>query len=165
MVKGNIYPLPDLQNPFLGVHFTRNMQGEVYIGPTAIPAFGREHYRAFHGMGKESLRILYNDLVLFLCNERFRHIAITEPRKYIPNRFFQDASSLVKELQPDDIESCEKVGIRPQLVDWKRKELAMDFLVLRDQETVHILNAVSPAFTSSMAFAEFVVREYLDKPG
>jgi L-2-hydroxyglutarate oxidase LhgO len=44
MVRGNIYPVPDIRNPFLGIHFTRSAHGEVYLGPTAIPALGRENY-------------------------------------------------------------------------------------------------------------------------
>jgi len=165
MVKGSIYPVPDLQNPFLGVHFTRSTEGTVYIGPTAIPAFGREHYGAMQGTGKESFRILYDDIVLLLYNSKFRVLAAAEPPKYLAQIFFQDAQSLVKGLQREDIENSSKVGIRPQLVDWKQKELVMDFVVLKGQSSLHILNAISPAFTSSMAFAEFVVGEHLDGIG
>lgn len=165
LVRGNIYPVPDLRNPFLGLHFTRSVTGEVYIGPTAIPAFGREHYSLLSGMTVECLRIFYQDLILFLCNPRFRAVALSEPRKYFPAFFFQDARSLVKELHPTDIEPCKKVGIRPQLVDWDRKELVMDFLVLKDQESVHILNAISPAFTSSLAFAEHIVEHFCLRHG
>jgi L-2-hydroxyglutarate oxidase len=161
MVRGNIYPVPDLRNPFLGVHFTRTAHGEVSIGPTAIPAFGREHYHLFDGLGPESLRILYQDMALFFSNVKFRTVATSEPWKYVPRYFFEEAKALLKDLRQDDIEACEKVGIRPQLVDWEKKELVMDFLVLKDQERLHILNAISPAFTSSMAFAEYVVNEHL----
>ncbi|MDE3226686.1 MAG: L-2-hydroxyglutarate oxidase [Nitrospirota bacterium] len=164
LVKGNIYPVPDLRNPFLGVHFTRSIHDHVYVGPTAIPAFGRENYRLLEKLTGESLRILFDDARLFFLNQQFRTVALTEPRKYLARYFFEDAKSLVKALSPDDLGPCEKVGIRPQLVDWEKKELVMDFLVLKEQESLHILNAISPAFTSSMAFAEYVASEYLGTP-
>jgi len=65
---------------------------------------------------------------------------------------------LVKRLLPEWIEPSDRVGIRPQLVDWEKKELVMDFVVIKDGNTIHILNTISPAFTSSMAFAKFVVK-------
>lgn len=161
LVRGNIYPVPDLRNPFLGVHFTRGIHGQVYVGPTAIPALGRENYQLFEQLSSESFRILFDDARLFFLNQKFRTVALSEPRKYLTRYFFQDAKSLVKALVREDLESSDKVGIRPQLVDWAKKELVMDFLVLKDDQSLHILNAISPAFTSSMAFAEYVIAEYL----
>ena len=71
-----------------------------------------------------------------------------------------EAKKLVPELAVEDIEDTPKVGIRPQLVDWKSKKLVMDFIVLKDGDSLHILNAISPAFTCSMAFARHVVKEF-----
>jgi len=159
-VNGNIYPVPDIRNPFLGVHFTRGIHGDVYIGPTAIPAFGRENYGIFKGIDAEGLSILFSDAALFLNNEKFRSVALTEPRKYVFSYFFRDAQKLVKHLKPDYIEPADKVGIRAQLVDWNTKELVMDFLVQQDGDAVHILNPVSPAFTCSMELAKRIAREY-----
>jgi len=161
LVRGNIYPVPDLRNPFLGVHFTRGIHDDVYIGPTAIPAFGRENYGFTDNLGHESLRILFNSGLMFLADKKFRSVALTEPRKYFSRCFFEDARGLVEGLCPNDLLACSKVGIRPQLVDWIKKELVMDFMILRDQESFHILNAISPAFTSSMAFAEYVADEFI----
>ena len=81
-------------------------------------------------------------------------------KKYDPSFFFRTAGKLVKRLNPDDIESSSKVGIRAQLVDWNTKEMVMDFLVHQDGEAVHILNPVSPAFTCSMELAKQVVKKY-----
>ncbi len=162
LVRGNIYPVPDVRNPFLGIHFTRNVHGEVYLGPTAIPAFGRENYGKLQGVDAEGLEIIYRDAVLFLVNPKFRDVALREPRKYLSQYFFASAAELVKRLVPADIEPAEKVGIRAQLVDWNNKELEMDFLVLREGNTTHILNPVSPAFTSSMDLAQKIVREYIN---
>lgn len=161
LCNGNIYPVPNVQNPFLGVHFTKNIHGDVYVGPTAIPALGRENYGIFKGMDREALSIAWKELVLFCNNEKFRGVALTEPKKYLRSCFFSDARKLVKELKPEWLADTDKVGIRPQLVDWKTKELMMDFLVEKQGNTVHVLNAISPAFTSSMAFAKYIVDHYL----
>lgn len=163
LVKGNIYPVPDLRNPFLGVHFTRNLHGDVYIGPTAIPAFGRENYGLFQGMNQEAIKILWHQAILFCVNPKFRSVALEEPKKYCSSYFYRDAKKLVKELQKDWIIPTEKVGIRPQLIDVNKKELMMDFLIEKKHHTLHILNAISPAFTSSMAFAKYVVNHYLNR--
>ncbi len=161
LVNGNIYPVPDLRNPFLGVHFTRNLHGDVYIGPTAIPAFGRENYGILQGIDSEAGKILWNQVKMFCSNSKFRSVALEEPKKYIPSYFYQDAKKLVKELHPDWIIPTHKVGIRPQLIDIHKKELMMDFLIEKQNNVLHILNAISPAFTSSMAFAQYVVKQYL----
>jgi L-2-hydroxyglutarate oxidase len=160
LVRGNIYPLPNIRNPFLGVHFTKSVHGEVYLGPTAIPAFGRENYGILKGLERESIEIVCRDVRLFLKNENFRDVALEETRKYSFKYFFEDAKKLVRELHPSDIENSSKVGIRPQLVDLKKNELVMDFLIQKDKRSIHILNSISPAFTSSMYFAEMVVEEY-----
>lgn len=154
MIRGSIYPVPDIRNPFLGVHFTRNVHGDVYLGPTAIPALGRENYGILEGIDSEMFQILTSDALLFLTNAKFRNVALTEPRKYLFPFFFRDAAALVHRLSPDDLEATHKVGIRPQLVDWKSKELVMDFMVVQDGRTIHVLNPISPAFTSSMDLAQ-----------
>ncbi len=159
-VNGNIYPVPDIRNPFLGVHFTRSVHGDVYLGPTAIPAFGRENYGVLAGIDAEGFGILLEDLVMFLANPQFRSVALTEPRKYFPSFFFRDAARLVKKLRPEDVEPSSKVGIRPQLVDWETKQLVMDFMVVADGPALHVLNPISPAFTSSMDLAQGIVREH-----
>lgn len=163
-VKSSIYPVPDIRNPFLGVHFTRCVDGRVYLGPTAIPAFGRENYGLLEGIDGEGFRILMEDAALFFVNPKFRSVAVSESRKYFPSCFFSDAARLVKEMAPEDVEPSRKVGIRAQLVDWGTKEMVMDFLVVEDGGTIHILNPISPAFTSSMDLARTVVGEYFAGP-
>ncbi|QJA05891.1 L-2-hydroxyglutarate oxidase [Thermosulfurimonas marina] len=161
LVRGNIYPVPDIRNPFLGVHFTKSYNGDVYIGPTAIPALGRENYGLLRDIDREALKILWQDAYLFFVNEKFRNVALTEPRKYLDRFFFKDIEPMVEGLSIEDIEPSDKVGIRPQLVDWEKKELVMDFLVIKEGNSVHILNAISPAFTSAFAFSEYVVNNYI----
>jgi L-2-hydroxyglutarate oxidase LhgO len=159
-VNGNIYPVPDIRNPFLGVHFTRSAHGDVYVGPTAIPAFGRANYGLVRGVDAEAFATVARDARLFFANAKFRSVALSEPKKYVPRFFNRDAAKLVKRFDPSLFESAAKVGIRPQLVDWRTKELVMDFLVQAKDETVHVLNPISPAFTSSMDLARAIAREH-----
>lgn len=161
LVNGNIYPVPNLGNPFLGVHFSKNIHGEVYVGPTAIPAFGRENYGFLQGIDREIGRIICSEIILYCTNKEFRQIAHAEPKKYIHAFFYREAKQLVKVLEPAWLTKALKVGIRPQLVNLRDKKLLMDFLVIKEKHSLHVLNAISPAFTSSMAFAQYVVKEYL----
>nr|WP_321256927.1 L-2-hydroxyglutarate oxidase [uncultured Pseudodesulfovibrio sp.] len=160
-INGSIYPVPNIKNPFLGVHFTRSVHGDVYVGPTAIPAFGRENYGILKGLDTEFLSILFQDLNLFIENEKFRQVALEEPRKYFFKYFFRDAAKLVKHITANDFISTSKAGIRPQLINTDTHELVMDFVIKRHDNTVHILNSISPAFTSSMYFAELTVKQYI----
>lgn len=161
LVNGNIYPVPNIKNPFLGVHFTKNIHGDVYLGPTAIPAFGRENYQKLEGISYEAFSILGHSAVLFLQNPKFRQVALTEPKKYFAKYFFNDAKKLVKTLEPKWITSCDKAGIRPQLINWRTKELVMDFMFEQTDTSLHVLNAISPAFTSSMAVADHLVEKIM----
>ena len=157
LVNGNIYPVPDLDNPFLGVHFTRSVDGTVYAGPTAIPALSRENYGVFEKLDKETLKIIFRDGILTVLNDSFRGAALNEIKKYFNHYFYKEAKTLVPKLVPDDLESSSKIGIRPQLVHWPTKKLVMDFIVLKDGSSTHILNAISPGFTTSMSFSKYIV--------
>ena len=165
LVRGSIYPVPDLRNPFLGVHFTRSVDDQVYVGPTAIPAFGRENYGLLEGMGRETAAILYRDAVLLIKNSGFRSAAFTEPKKVLKRFVYAEAKKLIPELQQEDLEDTDKVGIRPQLVHWPSKQLVTDFVMLRGNRSLHILNAISPAFTTSISFARQAVETFIsDSP-
>jgi L-2-hydroxyglutarate oxidase LhgO len=156
LVRGNIYPVPDLRNPFLGVHLTRTADDDVFVGPTAIPALGRENYGGLDGWSFETPLILYRNAMLLLKNPAFRHAALTEPRNYLKRFIHRESKKLLPALQLQDLVRTNKVGIRPQLIHWPTKQLVMDFVLLEDGDSFHIINAISPAFTSSMAFAKHV---------
>ncbi len=161
LVRGNIYPVPDINNPFLGVHFTKIHDGTVYVGPTATPAIGRENYALFDDLGFETLSILWRDLALLLTNKKFRNTAFAEIKKYLKANFYKDVKEMIEGIDSKDIINSKKVGIRPQLIDINKRELLMDFLVIKESNTLHILNAISPAFTSAFAFADYLVEEYI----
>jgi (S)-2-hydroxyglutarate dehydrogenase len=159
LVKSNIYPVPDIDLPFLGVHLTRVVSGDIYVGPTAIPALGRENYGVLKGMEfKESFKIGKDLISMYLENKQnFRLLVHTEVKKYLKPWFVQAAQKLMHDIQSDDLVPCDKVGIRPQLINNKTKTLEMDYILQGTESSLHVLNAISPAFTSSFAFAEFIV--------
>ncbi len=158
-VRGNIYPVPDLRNPFLGVHFTRRPEGEVTIGPSALPLLGREQYRGMGGATVgDSLTMLAYLLRLFGRNrDHFRSIAWTELLKLTRAGFFREAEALGEGFAKSDLLPGKEPGIRAQLVDARTAELLSDFVIEPGPRSTHVLNAVSPAFTSSLPFAEHVV--------
>jgi len=162
-VTTNVYPVPDLKNPFLGVHFTVTVDGHVKIGPTSVPAFWRENYE---GMSRfrpaETAAILTREAKLFLRNSfGFRSLAIEEVRKYNRRYFTSLAASMVHELDARGFNQWGRPGIRAQLLDVTTDELVMDFVIEGDGASVHILNAVSPAFTCAFPFTKYVVDNYV----
>lgn len=158
-VKTNIYPVPNLKNPFLGVHFTVTAEGAVKIGPTAIPAFWRENYQGAQGFSAwEMADILRWQAILFARNAfGFRKLAFEEMMKYRKKHLAGLARKLVKSLDVDGFSHWSTPGIRAQLLHRKTLSLVQDFVVEGDARSVHVLNAVSPAFTCSIPFAEWVV--------
>ena len=153
--------MPDLRNPFLGVHFTVTAENRTKIGPTAIPAFWRENYRGLEGFKlKELADILQLDAVLFLANNfGFRQLAIEEIQKYSKRKLVKLAGSLLKSIRQETFSEWGKPGIRAQLVNIRNKSLEMDFRFEGDDRSFHVLNAVSPAFTCALPFSELLVKE------
>lgn len=157
-----VYPVPDLRVPFLGVHTTTTTDGTTYFGPTAVPAFGRENYRGLKGVTtSEAARISYLLSKQFFYNrDGFRRLTLYEGRRYFKPWFVEAARSIIPRLRSADLVSTEKVGIRAQILDKKSGRLVTDFLVERGEHSTHILNAISPAWTSAFPFARFVCDNY-----
>jgi len=166
-LETNVYPVPNLANPFLGVHYTLTVKNEAKIGPTAIPAFWRENYKGFDNFKlDEMVQILFYEAKLFLTNAfGFRSLAYTEVKKYIKSHLIGLAEKLTQNMNHKGYTSWSTPGIRAQLLDTKTLELVQDFVVEGDEKSIHVLNAVSPAFTSSIPFANWVVENYILKEG
>lgn len=158
-LRTNIYPVPDLRNPFLGVHFTVKADGRIKIGPTAIPAFWREQYRGFDNFKLgEFIDVLFREAGLMIsANFDFRSLAIEEIQKISRRHLVSLASRLAQGVRPADYRHWGEPGIRAQLLNIKERKLEMDFVIEGDGRSTHILNAVSPGWTCSMPFAEYVV--------
>lgn len=164
-LETNVYPVPNLENPFLGVHYTLTVDGESKIGPTAIPALWRENYKGMDNFSlKEFSQILFYEAKLFLTNAfGFRSLAFSEVKKYSLSYLKGLAMKLTKQMNHDGFDSWSTPGIRAQLLNKNTLELVQDFVVESDENSVHVLNAVSPAFTSSIPFANWVVETHVLK--
>ena len=157
-LRTNIYPVPDLRNPFLGVHFTVRVDGRSKIGPTAIPAFWREQYRGLANFKfGEFAEIIFRDLgLMFSSSFDFHRLAAEETLKYFRSRLVSLASSLLEGVRLEDYRHWGEPGIRAQLLNIRTKKLEMDFVLQGDAHSLHVLNAVSPAWTCALPFAKYV---------
>jgi L-2-hydroxyglutarate oxidase len=160
-IRTNVYPVPNLKNPFLGVHYTLTVDGHAKIGPTAIPAFWRENYKGLSRFSfGELAQILGIETKLMLkAGFDFRGLAMQEVRKYWRPYLVGQAGMLLEGVKSSDYTKWGKAGIRSQLLDVRSRKLIMDFCVEGDDRSFHVLNAVSPAFTCAFAFADFCVDE------
>lgn len=160
-VQRLIYPAPDINMPFLGVHVTRTVDGKVLFGPTAIPAFGRENYSLLGGLDLlETPAIGWNLLKMLVRNpNNMRKYVREEMSRYRAANFLAETASMVQRLERSDVGPFYKVGIRAQLMNTSTGKLEMDFKLEKGPDSLHVLNAVSPAFTSAFAFASYLVRE------
>lgn len=160
-IRKHIYRVPNLKNPFLGVHFTKMTTGKIKVGPTAVPAFWRENYQGLSNFNlKEFFEIVFCEAKLFFPNTcNFRDLTFEEMRKYSRKYFIQQAASLVNKIDANCFGNYLPSGIRAQLLDRENMKLVMDFVVEHGENSTHVLNAVSPAFTSAFSFNKFVVDE------
>jgi (S)-2-hydroxyglutarate dehydrogenase len=158
-----IYPVPDLRVPFLGVHTTTNTDGDVYFGPTAVPAFGRENYKLLEDVNiiEASKFLKLIGIQVLTGRQGFRRLAWQEGRRYMKPWFWQAAKSIVPRLKMTNLLPCDKVGIRAQMYHLPTGQLANDFVVEKAENSVHILNSISPAWTCSIPFAKMIVDQYI----
>src|SRR5262249_15413725 len=146
------------RNPFLGVHFTVLASNRAKIGPTAIPAFWREAYKGFQNFKLDEFgEIIFRDLgLLFFSGFDFKRLAAEETLKYFRSRLVSLASALLEGVKLENFKHWGKPGIRAQLLNIRTKKLEMDFVLQGDSKSLHVLNAVSPAWTCSVPFAKYV---------
>ena len=154
LVRGLIYPVPDPAFPFLGVHFTRRMDGEVWLGPNAVLAFAREGYRLTD--------VNPRDLVEALTFAGFRRLALkywktglAEMWRDVSKRaFLASLQAYIPEMRADDMLPGPS-GVRAQALS-DEGTLVDDFVVDTARGVLHVRNALSPAATSSLAIAAMI---------
>ena len=159
--KTNLYPVPNLNVPFLGVHITPTPDGEVTLGPTAVPAFGRENYRGISNL-EPLMSINFISLIInqFILNKGgFRQYALDQALQGLKPIFLNSAKLLVPKIESKHLTLSSKVGIRAQLFNKKKKKLVDDFYLETDSSSTHVLNSISPAFTASFALAELIIEK------
>jgi len=157
-IRTNVYPVPDMKNPFLGVHFTVMVDGRAKIGPTAIPALWREHYQGIGRFKMSEFVTIMAQTIGLLVSSRFGflRLAAQEALKYSRARMVSLAGALVEGVKPEHYRRWGRPGIRAQLVNIATRTLEMDFVLEGDSKSMHVLNAVSPGFTCALPFSDYV---------
>lgn len=157
LVNGLIYPVPDPALPFLGVHFTKMLDGGVHVGPNAVLATAREGYRR----GDVSLRDCAELLRypgFWKMSRRFWRAGLSEwIRSVNPRALLRAAQRLVPALRAEDLRESPS-GVRAQAVD-RQGALLDDFAMRSSPHALHVYNAPSPAATASLAIADRLVSE------
>jgi len=158
-LRTNIYPVPDIDQPFLGVHFTLNADNKIKIGPTAIPAFWRENYQGISGFNfREFAEIFSTEVNLAIHNNfGFRQLAMNEIQTIYTPKLVKLASRMLEGVVAENYRQWAAPGIRAQLVNTRTQQLEMDFRYEGDDQSFHVLNAVSPAFTCAFPFSRMLV--------
>ncbi len=156
--RTNIYPVPNLKNPFLGVHFTVTVDGKAKIGPTAIPCLWREQYDFRNNFRWSELAEIFGASArLFIrAGFDFRGLALEEVKKYSRAYLVAQSQALANGVELSHYTHWGKPGIRAQLFNTVKRTLEMDFCIEGDDRSCHVLNAVSPAFTCSLSFSQHV---------
>ena len=155
LVKGMIYPVPDPRFPFLGVHYTRTIHGQVEAGPNAVLALRREGYRKSDWDPGE----LWGTLSFpgfWKMLAKYWKVGMEEIRRsYSKKLFVRDLQRLVPDIQDTDL-APGGAGVRAQAVS-RNGAVLDDFRIIQGKEAVHVLNAPSPGATSSLAIGAYIV--------
>jgi L-2-hydroxyglutarate oxidase len=154
LVRNLIYPVPDPEFPFLGVHFTKRIDGMIEAGPNAVLAFKKEGYK------KSDFDL--NELLNTLSYSGFHKVALKYwktgfyemYRSFSKNEFVKSLQRLIPEITSDDITEGGS-GVRAQACD-KNGKLIDDFLIIENEKVINICNAPSPAATSSLSIGETI---------
>jgi L-2-hydroxyglutarate oxidase len=158
-----VYPVPHPINPFLGVHFTLTLDRKIKIGPTAIPVAGREQYSFANGWSAMDVGQALKGMTSLIRGgaHDFGAILKTEWPKIIESRLVEESTELVPSANIVKDWRRRPPGIRAQLVHLPSGNLEQDFVLKSLSNSTHILNAVSPGWTCSIPFAQYVVNNYL----
>jgi 2-hydroxyglutarate dehydrogenase len=152
LVRALVYPVPDPDLPFLGVHFTRGTDDEVLIGPTALLAGARDSERRFTA---SDIRDTLAWGGTYRMARRWWRTGLTELRHAADRRaLVRDGARYIPELTPDDVLPG-PAGVRAQALG-RDGSLVDDFVVSETERALHVRNAPSPAATSSLALARLI---------
>jgi L-2-hydroxyglutarate oxidase LhgO len=156
-VKGMIYPVPDPRYPFLGIHLTRDYAGNVQVGPNAVLALGLESYGWGQISPRDVARFLRWAGTWRLIKQHWRYGLHELSWSIFKQSYVHQVQKYLPSLKPADLVPSGR-GVRAQAVN-RRGELIDDFIVRSEGSVTCVLNAPSPAATSSLAIAEHIVGE------
>ena len=160
-----IYPVPDLDLPFLGIHTVHNKNGKIFVGPSSTPVFGRENYSGLKNIKiTEALNLIFSFGLKILLNVNgLRSLAIRELKLVSLSGVYKEVKNLILGIKKSQLNLSEsKVGIRSQIFDKNNKSLVSDFVIKKDNKVIHVLNAISPAFTASFGLADFIIEKIIE---
>lgn len=161
LVKNLIYPVPDPNFPFLGVHFTRMMRGGVEAGPNAVLAFSREGYKKSDINVRELAEILAWPGFQKVAGKYWKTGLSEMYRSFSKSAFTRALQKLIPEIREDDLVEG-GAGVRAQACD-RKGGLVDDFLIFEEKQVINVCNAPSPAATSSLSIGESVAAIALKK--
>ena len=159
MVNHLVYPVGNPKFPFLGLHFTRMINGDREVGPNAVLAFKREGYKNSDISIKDMVDYLSYPGFLNFVRKNFLFCINEFSTSILKSSFLKKAQVLIPEITSNDIISG-PAGVRAQGIDLKGN-LIMDFDVIKTNNQIHILNAQSPAATCSLAIADYIIDNYI----
>lgn len=155
LVKNLIYPVPDPNFPFLGVHLTRMTSGEIHAGPNAVLALKREGYKKTDFDLHDVYDVLTYPAFWKIAKQNMKYGMGEMYRSFNKNKFLESLRKLVPSIEKDDLVEADS-GVRAQALTVDRK-LIDDFMIIKSKRSIHICNAPSPAATASMAIGEEIV--------
>jgi len=159
--KRLVYPVPNPVNPFLGVHTTITLNNEIKIGPTAFPVIGKEQYNLTNGFKRKELIqfITSSNALLRSDSVDLFGLAKEEALKLFTKPLLKRTRKLSNSLSSNVDWVKHPSGIRAQIINANTKSIEMDYIVKADKNAIHVLNAVSPGWTSAIPFARWVIEQ------
>jgi len=161
LVKNLIYPVPNPKFPFLGVHFTRSVEGMVEAGPNAVLGLAREGYKKTDFVLKDFVEELTYPALWRLARTNWRTGVGEIHRSLSKKAFVRGLQKLVPEVRAGDIVPI-AAGVRAQALT-KEGKLVDDFLISEGENSIHVLNAPSPAATASIPIGEEIARRIVER--
>ncbi|MBT2688065.1 L-2-hydroxyglutarate oxidase [Bacillus sp. ISL-47] len=161
LVKNLIYPVPNPDFPFLGVHFTRMIDGKVDVGPNAVLSFKREGYKKTDFHLTDTAEILKFQGFWKLAGKYMKEGMDEMIRSFSKKKFVENAQRLLPELREDDLIPG-PAGVRAQALT-KDGSLVDDFQIINGKNSTHVCNAPSPAATASLEIGKIIAKGIPDK--
>jgi L-2-hydroxyglutarate oxidase len=159
LVNGLIYPVPDESLPFLGVHFTKMIDGGVHAGPNAVLAFKREGYRKTDIAAGDLIETLTYGGFWKMASEHLTSGLVEMRRSLVKKYFVNSLRQMLPDIGPDDLMPC-VAGVRAQAV-FDDGRLVDDFLIDQGPGYLNVINAPSPAATASLVIGRHLARKVL----
>ena len=159
LVNHLVYPVGNPKFPFLGVHFTRMINGDREVGPNAVLAFKREGYKNTDISISEMLDYLSYLGFLKFIGKNFLFSLNEFSTSILKSSFLKKTQKLIPDISSSDIKSG-PAGVRAQGIDHKGN-LMMDFDIKTHKNQIHVINAPSPAATSALSIADYIIKNYI----